>query len=170
MKNQMKKVILLLVMMVSVLCVNAQKKGDMAAGAHFVYGTSSDISNFGLGLKFQWNVTDVIRLEPSFNYFFPKDEGLGFKYNMTDFNANVHYLFPLKNEKFLFYPLAGLSYMNVSVKVLGVKASDGKFGFNIGGGGEYRLSDVLSLNLGIKYQIIADFNRPVFGLGVKYRF
>ena len=50
--------------------VQAQEKGDMAAGVQFALGTGDSFTNVGLGAKFQWNVIDRLRLEPSFNFFF----------------------------------------------------------------------------------------------------
>ena len=49
----------------------------------------TEIESIGLGLKYQYNITDQIRIEPSMNYFF-KNDGL----SMFDINANIHYLFP----------------------------------------------------------------------------
>lgn len=67
------------------------QKGIKAIGGHLSYGT--DIESVGFGLKFQYNITDNIRLEPSMNYFF-KNEGV----EQYDINANAHYLFPLASN------------------------------------------------------------------------
>lgn len=68
------------------------------------YGT--EIESVGIGLKYQYNITDQIRIEPSMNYFF-KNDGL----SMFDINANIHYLFPIASNISL-YPLAGFTYTN----------------------------------------------------------
>ena len=65
------------------------QQGKQAIGGNLSYGT--EIESVGIGLKYQYNITDQIRIEPSMNYFF-KNDGL----SMFDINANIHYLFPRK--------------------------------------------------------------------------
>lgn len=142
----------------------SQEKGDMSAGVNVSYGTSDGFSNFGFGAKFRYNITDAIRVEPSATYFLEKDYT-----NMWDINANVHYLFPVA-DKFVVYPLAGVTMMGVKVEVLGFSDSESKFGANLGGGVDYKLTDNIDLNLEIKYQLVSDFDRPVFSIGGAYRF
>ena len=47
------------------------KKGRQAIGFGLSYGT--EIESIGLGLKYQYNITNPIRLEPSLNYFIEND-------------------------------------------------------------------------------------------------
>lgn len=152
--------------------IQAQEKGDMAAGLNLSYGTKSGYSNLGIGAKYQYSFTDAIRLEPSATYFFKKDY-----VSMWDINVNVHYLFHLA-DKFSLYPLAGVSLLGAKadlgdeLKEYGVKASasETKFGVNLGGGAQYRLSENFALALEIKYQLVSDYDRPVFTLGAAYKF
>ncbi len=156
----------------------AQQKGEMAVGLNLNYGTNSTLSNFGLGVKFQWNVINNLRLEPSFNYYFGKDLIVA-RYNMWDANINVHYLFLLgKKKRFMIYPLAGIGLFGTSVKykgeyaefIEGKSVSESDFAFNVGGGAEYLLTEKFSVGAEIKYQIVSGWNRPVFTLGAAYRF
>ena len=80
------------------------QQGKQAIGGNLSYGT--EIESVGIGLKYQYNITDQIRIEPSMNYFF-KNDGL----SMFDINANIHYLFPIASNISL-YPLAGFTYTN----------------------------------------------------------
>lgn len=174
----MKKIALLFTVLVCMFAVteaNAQKRGEMAAGAQLVYGTGDGLSNFGLGAKFQWNVIDNLRLEPSFNYFFEKD-----MVNMWDLSANAHYQFSL-SDSFVAYPLAGISVMGVSVDVPkfdlgygysvgGGSASDTEIGFNIGGGVDYNVTKNIAINLEAKYKIGGDWSRLVIAAGAVYKF
>ena len=57
--------------------------GEKAVGLNVSYGT--EIKNIGIGVKGQYNFTDVIRGEASFDYFLKKD-GL----SMWDVNLNAH--------------------------------------------------------------------------------
>ena len=67
------------------------QKGETAVGINLMYGT--EISNLGIGAKAQYNFTDAIRGEASFNYFLEKDA-----MKMWDININAHYLFPVANK------------------------------------------------------------------------
>lgn len=160
------------------LSVQAQEKGEMAAGANIAYGVKDGFSNFGIGAKFQYNFTDALRIEPSITYFFKKDYT-----TMWDVNVNLHYLFSVA-EKFKIYPLAGISMVGIKVKydydgfdyggyqIPGGSISDSttKFGINLGAGAQYWLTETIGLNLDIKYQIVSEFDRPVFSIGGVYKF
>ena len=99
----MKKLFLMLC--VALVSVGAfAQKGEQRVGLNLNYGT--EISNVGLGAKYQYGITDAIRIEGSLDYFFKKDGA-----SMWDINVNAHYLFPFA-EKFAVYPLVGLTYTN----------------------------------------------------------
>ena len=71
----MKKIFMVaIILMVGVGAAMAQK-GEKVVGINVNYG--SEISNVGFGAKFQYGITDAIRVEPSFDYYLEKD-GLGF--------------------------------------------------------------------------------------------
>lgn len=170
----MKRFLFLIAAVLCVTAASAQDKGDMAVGAQVVYGTGDGFSNIGVGAKFQWNIINKLRLEPSFNYYFKKD-----LVSMWDINANVHYQFPLGKVVSL-YPLAGLSVMGVKVSVpevdlgeygsYGGSASDTEFGFNIGAGADFSLSQKIVLNVEAKYKIGGNWSRFIIGAGVAYKF
>ena len=144
-----------------------REKENYKNGGNLSYGT--EIESVGIGLKYQYNITDQIRIEPSMNYFF-KNDGL----SMFDINANIHYLFPIASNISL-YPLAGFTYTNWHLDLgkagdYDVSGSDGKFGVNLGAGMEFDLDKSWSLNFDIKYQLISDLDQAVFNLGVAYNF
>ena len=141
------------------------KEGDMAIGANLVLGGLGDnYTNVGLGAKFQYNVTDPIRLEGSFTYFLEKNYT-----SMWDLNANVHYLFPVSNEVTV-YPLAGLGIHNTSVEILWIKSSSSNVAINFGGGIDFALNKQWVLNGELKYQIVNNWNRLILSAGLSYRF
>lgn len=167
----MKRLFLALVIAAVSICAFAQK-GQKAVGVNLSYG--SEIKNLGIGLKGQYNFTDALRSELSFDYFLKKD-GVTF----WDANLNLHYLFEL-SERAKVYPLAGITYGHTSVKwddadyydvhVNGGSASDGKIGFNAGGGIQYDISDNLFVNAELKYQYIDHFDQLVVSVGLGYKF
>ncbi len=171
----MKKLFIIALMAFVGMSAYAQcEKGDMAAGVNVAYGTKDGFSNFGLGAKFQYNLTDAIRIEPSATYFLKKDN-----ISMWDVNVNLHYLFNVA-EKFTLYPLAGVSLVGVKAsydgfeyggyEIEGGSASDSKFGFNVGAGAQYWLTETFGLNFDFKYQIVSEMDRPVFSLGGVFKF
>lgn len=183
----MKKLLLTLVVALVGVGASAQVKGEKAVGVNLSYGT--EISNLGIGVKGQYNFTDAIRGEASFDYFLEKD---GMK--MWDINVNAHYLFPLA-DKIKVYPLVGLTYTNWSgngdsgwyiddpdimedMEDMGYETegsaegsgSEGKFGVNLGAGISYDINEKWAVNFEAKYQLISDLNQAVFGVGVAYKF
>ena len=161
----MKKLIVLFSMMFFIMGSAFAQKGIQAAGVHLSYGT--EIESFGIGLKYQYNITDNIRLEPSMNYFF-ENNGI----DQFDINANAHYLFPMASNVRV-YPLAGLTFARWSFpQLIGGKFSNDatRLGINIGGGAEMDITDKLMLNFELKYQLVNDFDQAIFNLGIAYMF
>lgn len=169
----MKKIMLLAIFCIGSIAAMAQK-GEMAAGVHLNFGTAAE--NVGIGAKFQYGITDAIRLEPSLNYYFGD-------YGALDVNVNAHYLFDVA-PKINVYPLVGIgiaSYKGVDAFVdfdtssgdsnmIGESKRSAYFVVNLGAGGEYALNDKISLGLELKYQIISGFNQFVVGIGATYKF
>jgi outer membrane protein X len=182
MKNIFKTAIVVIALALTVGTVNAQSKGDMAAGANVVLGTGDGLSNFGIGAKFQYNILDPLRLEGSFTYFMPKDYGYSLlaeaKLNMWDISVNAHWLFPVA-DKITVYPLAGLGIVGTSYKAsvdmgewgsYGGSASDSDFGLNLGGGVDFKISQAVALNVEAKYKIGGSWSRLIVSAGVAFQF
>ena len=156
----MKKLVVLFSMMFFIMGSAFAQKGIQAAGVHLSYGT--EIESFGIGVKYQYNITDNIRLEPSMNYFF-ENNGV----DMFDLNANAHYLFP-RASNIRVYPLAGLTFSSWDAG----KGIDNvtRLGVNLGGGAEFDIADNLMLNFELKYQFVSDLDQAVFNVGIAYMF
>lgn len=75
----MKKIFIFLGLMFVMLSSTYAQKGRQAIGFGLSYGT--EIESAGLGIKYQYNITNPLRIEPSFNYFFENDnvKYVGFK-------------------------------------------------------------------------------------------
>ena len=153
----MKKFIVLFSMMCVIMGSAFAQKGIQTAGVHLSYGT--EIESFGIGVKYQYNITNNIRLEPSMNYFFEKN-GI----DMFDINANAHYLFPMASNVRV-YPLAGLTFARWDLGKVTTR-----LGVNIGGGAEMDITDDLILNFELKYQTVSDLDQAIFNVGVAYIF
>ena len=161
----MKKLVVLFSMMFFIMGSALAQKGIQAGGVHLTYGT--EIESFGIGVKYQYNITDNIRLEPSMNYFF-ENHGV----DQFDLNANAHYLVPMASNIGV-YPLAGLTFARWNFQeVLGGPWSDviTRLGVNLGGGAEMDITDQLMLNFELKYQFVSDFDQAVFNIGIAYMF
>ncbi len=160
-KNVLKKAVLIMSMAVVTIFSYGQERNDIAVGGNISYELD-DYNNFGLTGKFQWNITDGLRLEPSASYYFKKDN-----YTMWDMNANLHYVFKI-NEVFNLYPLGGLSIVGYEIH----DNDDTQLGINFGGGLEYKLTNNLSIGAELKYQYLDDWfsDRFTLAAGITYRF
>ncbi|MDR2912557.1 MAG: porin family protein [Alistipes sp.] len=147
MKNIIKTAIIAIALTTVALTANAQSKGDMAAGAKIAFGTGTGYSNLGIGAKFQYNVTDPLRLEAGFTYFLPKNN-----VNMWDFSVNAHWLFPV-SEGINLYPMAGLGMWGTRASYMGYSAGVSEVAFNLGGGADFKLSDSMFFNAEAKYLV-----------------
>ena len=143
----MKAAIAVIAMFTISLTAVAQQ-GDMAVGGNLVFGTGN--SNLGIGAKFQYNVTNPLRLEGSFTYFPKKDY-----VTMWDLSANAHWLFPVA-DRVIVYPLAGLGYISSGASIgdsdFLVSVSYTELNLNLGGGVDFLLSDNLALNAELKFK------------------
>lgn len=166
------------------------QKGEQAVGINLNVSpcleSGASLTNFGISAKYQYGITDAIRVEGALGYDF-KSKGIG----IFEVGANAHYLFNV-TDKIKIYPLVGLGYANVSgsyggtYTVTGMDFNTGepkweqtekggsssmsKFYFNIGAGAEYALTDRFGINFELKYQYIKDFSRLPISLGVTYKF
>ena len=187
----MKKLLISLGMGLIALSGFAHEKGDMAAGINIGFAPclekGYDLTNFGIGAKYQYNVTKPIRLEADLEYWF-KAQGL----DVFDISANVQYLFTF--GKITAYPTIGIGYGHLGGGVSGdlkdalndLKDMMGQYGydydddfdggsaskflFNIGIGAEYAITDKISAGLEIKYQFMKDFGRLPITIGATYKF
>lgn len=171
----MKKIFLLAVAVLGATLGTMAQKGEKAIGLNLSYG--SEVESAGIGVKFNYGLTDQIRLSPSFNYFLEND-GL----SAWEVNADAHYLFNVA-PGITVYPLAGLTFTHWKFDLadaLGIEgigsvlgdtsSSDSKLGINIGGGIDYKLTDQLSLGLELKYGIVNDFDQFVPSVHLMYAF
>lgn len=155
----MKKLFVLFSMIFVFMGSAFAQQGIQAAGVNLNYGTK--IKSFGLGVKYQYNLTNNVRFEPSINYFFEN----GGK-DQFDLNANVHYLYPMASYVRA-YPLAGFTFARWDA----LKGTDfTRLGINAGAGIEFDIADKLMFNLELKYQFVSDFNQTLFNAGVSYMF
>lgn len=131
-------------------------------GAQAVYGANSE---FGVGAKVIFKMSDAINISPSINYFFGKSV-TGASSSVMGFNVDGHYTVD-GGDGLVFYPLAGLNATRYSISVLGRSASNTKFGFNLGGGLNYNFSSSLTGILEGKY-VIGTYNQAVFSAGILF--
>jgi outer membrane protein X len=157
----MKKYFLLLLLSVVSLSIFAQK-GEKAIGINLGYG--SEVESPAIGVKFNYGLTDLIRISPSFNYFLEKNGLSGW-----EINADAHYLFSVA-PKLTVYPLAGLTFTGWSFGGGGSSSTETRLGVNIGAGIGYELTDNISLGLELKYSLVSDLDQFVPMVNLTYKF
>ena len=153
----MKKLIVFMSMMFCFMSSALAQKDIKAIGVHLNYGT--EIESFSLGVKYQQNLTNEIRLEPSMNYYFEK-RGI----DLFDLNLNVHYIFPMSSN-IRIYPLVGLTFERWDFGKV-----KNRLGTNIGSGVEFDIADNWMTNIEFKYKFVKNLDQPVFTLGIAYMF
>jgi outer membrane protein X len=163
MKHFLQKAAIAAIAVTMSMAAVAQQKGDKAAGGNLVFGSGNSYSNIGIGAKFQYSVTDPIRLEGSFTYFLEKDY-----VSMWDLSVNGHYLFPVA-DKVTVYPLAGLGILGTKVDFGFGSSSDSNLGVNLGGGADFKLSDRVILNAELKYKTGDVWDRLLLSAGVAFK-
>lgn len=147
----MRKLIITFICLISLCGSLWAQKGEKSLGVNVGYGS---LEAFRIGATFTYNVTDQIRLAPSFDYYSDDIDVWGFSFD-------GHYLFSLAN-KLDFYPLLGLTYLNTG---------DNCFGGNIGMGLEYDLSSKFVVGIECKYQVISsDDDILAAKIGLAYKF
>ncbi len=155
----MKKVFLAFALALISMGAMAQSKGDIAAGVKLLYGT--EVKNIGAGARFQYMLTDNLRGEGSFDYFFEKHD-----VNMWNINANVHYLCPV-GETTKVYPLLGVGIANAYTDMV---HNSIHFCMNLGAGIQQDLATDLAIDFEAKYQFITHHSQFVAAIGVVYKF
>jgi outer membrane protein X len=93
---------------------------------------------------------------------------------MWDFSATGHYLFHI-NDKFTFYPLAGVSLLSVKTETktnqenVVVVENSSKPGFNLGVGVDFKFTKKLSFNAESRYKFSEVWDRHLLSIGITYK-
>lgn len=149
---------------------SAQAQENTRIGGFLAYGT--EIENIGIGANAEFPIMENLTISPSFIYYLPKKEYM-VRVNWFEVNANANYYF-VNQDNMSVYALGGLSYNSVKVSfdddygILGnYSDSDGRFGLNLGGGINFKISGNIIPFAELKYVII-DGGQLVAGAGVKF--
>lgn len=155
----MKKIVLVsIIAMLGIFTMHAEK-GEKALGFQFNYGSKN--SMVGLGLNFQYEFINNVRVEPEFIYYF-ENNGI----SLFNVNLNFNYLIRTSN-RFAIYPLAGFTYARFDDNYWG---GENRFGANVGLGAEYTINNRFAFYVEERFQILKDWNQSVTALGFKYKF
>jgi len=167
MKNNLKSISILLVFLFSLTTSSAQIK----LGAGLAFGT--DIANIGITAKGHYDFTEEWDGAASFTFFLAGEDTPGVDLNVWEFNADAHYIVS-SNDKFTFYPLAGLSIAGVTIDFnTGIPGFDNgsrtntEVGINLGAGIELGLTESISGVAEIKY-VAGGFDQLVLNAGVLF--
>jgi opacity protein-like surface antigen len=169
----MKKLMMIAAMML--MSVGAFAQGQFAIGANAgvaLYG--NHYNPFGVGAKLQYEFVENLRAEAAYNFWFKKDDA-----GVMDIDLSLQYLIPVA-DKVKVYPLAGanigITHGSAIKDIFGKQQSI--FGFQVGAGIEYFLTDNVKVNLDAKYQrnkktkqgIEMKYDGPVIQAGIAYAF
>lgn len=165
--KQVSKLLFAALLLCGAQCTHAQS--GINVGGMLAYG--SEIENVGIGVNAEIPIMGKLTVSPSIIYYLPKDEW-SVKINWFEINANANYYF-LDLKLLNVYGLAGINYTNVKTKYDGPyaslvegKTSDGRVGFNIGGGANFKVGKITPF-AELKYVIIDD-GQVVLAAGIKF--
>lgn len=160
----MKKIkffLLSLALIAGVGVANAQE-GQNAVGFNLGYAAGSHgIGNFGIGIKYSYNMSENLRVQPSFTYFFDKKD-----VTLKDISLDFHYLFNINDDNMFFYPIFGFtapfgSWDETIVDANGKEKTEDhkrmRFGCNLGAGLQYNLTEDFAVVGEAKYKVAKDF-------------
>jgi len=172
MKTKIKKIAIITIAAITMnMTANAQERGDMAVGANMVVQMVEDYTHTGIGAKFLYNATYLLRFAGEFDYF-PKKDLL----SMWDFSAYAHYLFPV-TYRAVIYPSVGLGLLGIknndpNLDTNIYKRTDFAVPFTLGIGADYELSSNLILNGEARYKIFGSSTKNYFkfAVGLAYKF
>ena len=160
----------LMLILLSANFTYAVEKGEKSMGFRGGYTTNNQSAV--AGIYFQYAFSSHFRLAPDVSYTF--------RNNGTDaysINLNAHVPFSFSENRFAFYPLAGLDYTSWNIR--GRKELDenddaksrvDRLGFNFGAGIEYYAKPTLKLAFETKYRAMRDFGSGVFTVSIGYIF
>lgn len=161
----MKKLVLLLAFIVVGITTSfAQRTGDSFLGLNLNYASET---SFGIGTRYQYNLTNNFRVEPEFNYYFKHDYC-----SFWDLGANISYLIPIASDLTV-YPLAGIGYMHGKLQSTGGEVneySDDTFQAKLGAGVEFQLLPTTKLIIEPKYQFNNFKNQFIITAAIAYCF
>lgn len=174
----MKKLFALTLLLTSFITVQ-DTFAQIKAGGGLVFG--SEISQLGIDIRGEYHIDENWVIVPNINFFFTDKETqtvfvppfgtatTEVKNGLTTINIDGHYLFPMNDDRLDLYPLAGLNFSIVRVEFEGFDDSTTEVGLNLGGGGQFEFTDLLTGFAEIKY-VISDADQLVIGAGVLVSF
>jgi hypothetical protein len=188
MKQLFKLFLLVSILLYVPVSSKAQDKRIFSAGLSNDYGFGKDFNNFATTFKLNYYLFDNFRVAPSFSYYLDKNDmkmrafSFNFNYLIPGFLSNA---FPTADQRVVFYPIAGFCIANIAARrtvceecTRGSSSSNYLyyFGFDFGAGIDYDLPTLLPVlkdmtaNFEVQYQIVENFSRPQFLLGIIYNF
>ena len=135
----------------------SQEKGQWVLGPMMkVYANTGDGGVVGIGPVVRCNLLDGLRIEPSVMILTARG-------STVDVSCNIHYTFEIAPRWYI-YPIAGISFNDITAFA---------FGFNLGGGFDYRLGHHWDISLNVNWlgECASSRRNPVVSsLGIMYKF
>lgn len=124
------------------------------------------------GAQFTYRFNRLLRIAPAIDYVFRRDGR-----DALQFDANMHFLFPVDHGRANIFPLVGVNYSswNFHPVAIGNITDDvstrlSNIGLNLGGGADINLTGSLKLSLTAHYTFIKDGKGANILAGIHYRF
>jgi len=137
--------------------------GRIDAGGGLVYG--SELMNIGLNITGHYYFKERIRIAPNFSFFFPdisENSTHRFTNHLWELNIDGHYVYPISQDQFHIYGLAGFNMTGIHEKKefkaepqqqYNSSYSELRFGGNLGVGFQYDVKDNVNIFADAKVSI-----------------
>lgn len=159
----LKSLFMVLALIIGVGTASAHsEEGTHGIGINFGYGVGSyGMNNLGLGIRYNYQLSDNIRIQPSFLYYFDTD-----KFEEKDISFDLHYLFNMNDDKMHFYPVFGITTLfgQENYKKEEMDAFF-RFGVNLGAGLQIDLTDDFALIGEARYKLVKGMDNVNFAVG-----
>lgn len=159
----MKRILSFIVVAIMAIGAYAQQ-GQFGLGANVILAPAVEgpsRTNFGLGAKLQYGLSNNVRLEGDVEYLFKAKH-----ISQFDFTVNGHYLVDITSDVTM-YPIMGIGFASVKPEN---HPGLSKFIFNLGLGAEYAITERVAACLEIKYQYCQDVSKMPIAVGIAYKF
>ena len=178
----MKKILILLVLVVSTQIVQSQTASEITIGGGLAYGDT--INSIGVNATGQYFINEQIAIAPAFTFYFPKNVNStfhGYDYNETwmEINVDGNYYpdLDLIQGKLHPYGLAGVNYAFIGYPYYTYdyitneynyhNGKTGKIGLNVGAGTSFDIDKNFTPFAQIKYTVINSYGQAQLLVGLR---
>jgi opacity protein-like surface antigen len=164
----MRRSTFLLTLSCTLLAVPTAASAQLQAGPYLAYHDDADLGIGGFLVVPLYELHENLSFVGDFGFYFPGDGGYdGVDVDYWEANADALFSFPLENQSFTPWALAGINIAHGSVSLgrgpmEGERGSDTEIGLNLGGGVTFGTGSMRPM-VGAKFELDGGEGAVIFG-------